>query len=337
MLKVLTGLATSDASRQRKLEDAVDDLRELVFQGCELYPVIGEPLVESLGSRPLDRLQVLVDERSDFFPLELVYDLPAPTKEAKLCPGWKSALRTGTCKEKHKAADGQLHPETFCPSGFWGLSKVIERRVVAAGSWRRADAPEGFEIAVRLDPTTERDTLEPPREVLFAASSKVDEVKKGGIESVRKALDRIARRPLSQRRGREWVDGVAKRPTLLVLLSHTTKEQAAAALEIGEGETCLGVQLLPAFVRASEDDAPIVLLLGCETAITDELQSFVARFQDLGAALVVGTTASVLGERAAPVARAVATEIAAAAKRKKPIAAGDLIRRCAASCSRRAS
>ena len=93
LLEVLTGLATSDASRQRKLEDAVDDLRELVFQGCELYPVIGEPLVDTLGSRPLDRLQVLVDERSDFFPLELVYDLPAPTKDAKLCPGWKTALR----------------------------------------------------------------------------------------------------------------------------------------------------------------------------------------------------------------------------------------------------
>ena len=325
LLKVLTGLATSDASRQRKLEDAVDDLRELVFQGCELYPVIGEPLVDTLGSRPLDRLQVLVDERSDFFPLELVYDLPAPTKEAKLCPGWKTALRTGACKEQHEAADGQLHPETFCPSGFWGLSKVIERRVVATGSWRRADAPAGFEIAVRLDPTTERDTLEPPREVLFAASSKVDEVKKGGIASVRKALDRISKEATFATTWREWVDGVAKRPTLLVLLSHTTKEQAAAALEIGEGETCLGVQLLPAFVRASEDDAPIVLLLGCETALTDELQSFVARFQDLGAALVVGTTASVLGERAAPVARAVATEIAAAAKRKKPIAAGDLI------------
>ena len=119
--------------------------------------------------------------------------------------------------------------------------------------------------------------------------------------------------------------GRRERPTLLVLLSHTTEEQSAAALEIGDGETCLGVQLLPTFVRASDEDAPIVLLLGCETAVTDELQSFVSRFQDLGAALVVGTTASVLGQRAAPVARAVASEIAAAAKRKQPIAAGDLI------------
>ena len=118
---------------------------------------------------------------------------------------------------------------------------------------------------------------------------------------------------------------MAKRPTLLVLLSHTAEEQSTAALEIGKGETCLGVQLLPTFVRSSDEDAPIVLLLGCETAVSDEWQSFVSRFQDLGAALVVGTTASVIGERAAPVAREVAAEIAAASKRKKPTAAGDLI------------
>ena len=179
LLEVLTGLATSDASRQRRLEDAVDDLRALVFQGCELYPVIGQPLVESLAGRPLDRLEVLVDERSDFFPLELVYDLPAPAKDATLCRGWKTALKKGACTRQHEAKEASSIPSTFCPSGFWGLSKVIERRVVGHGGWRRAGAPEGFEIAVRLDPTTERDTLESPRKVLFAASDKVDEVKRG--------------------------------------------------------------------------------------------------------------------------------------------------------------
>ena len=68
-----------------------------------------------------------------------------------------------------------------------------------------------------------------------------------------------------------------------------------------------------------------MLLLGCDTAVTDELQTFVSRFQNLGAALVVGTTASVLGQRAAPVAQEIAKEIAAAAKRRKPTTAGDLV------------
>jgi hypothetical protein len=324
LLDVLTELATSETARARKLEDAVDDLRALVFQGCELYDVIGKPLAKRLEGRPLERIQVIVDARSDFFPLELVYDLPAPASDATLCPGWKTALRTGVCRESHKPPTGELLPRTFCPSGFWGLSKVIERRVVGAEGWRSLDAPEKFEIAIRVDPTSERDTLEAPRDIVFAASSKVDAERKGGIAGVQQALERIATTTYAGT-WQEWVEGVAKRPTLLVLLSHTTREQAAAALEIGDGEIVLGVQLQPVFVRASEDDMPVVLLLGCETAVTDELQSFVARFQDLGAALVVGTTGSVLGERAAPVARAVAVEIARAAKRKKPTAAGDLI------------
>ncbi len=325
LLEILTDLATSDASRKRKLEDAVDDLRALVFQGCELYPVIGKPLVETLAGKPLERLQVLVDERSEFFPLELVYDLPAPATDAKLCPGWKAALSKGTCNRKHEAKEGELHPATFCPSGFWGLSKVIERKVVGSDSWRRADEPAGFEIAVLLAPSPERETLAAPREILFAASDRVDADVEGGIDDVKKALVRIAKETTYAESWEEWVEGVTKRPTLLVLLPHQTTEQRAAALEIGDGQTCLGVQLERTFVRTSDDDAPIVLLLGCDTAVTDDLQSFVSRFQNLGAALVVGTTASVLGQRAAPVAQTIAKEIAAAAKRRKPTAAGDLV------------
>jgi hypothetical protein len=114
------------------------------------------------------------------------------------------------------------------------------------------------------------------------------------------------------------------------LLSHTTEEQEQAALEIGPtNETCLAAQLNPGYVHITAEDAPmpIVLLLGCETAVTDGLQSFVAYFQDFQAGLVVGTTASVLGQRAAPVARAIATELAAASARSKPISAGELMTR----------
>ena len=325
LLEVLTGLATSDASRERKLEDAVDDLRALAFQGCELYPVIGQPLVESLAGRPLDRLEVLVDERSDFFPLELVYDLPAPAKDATLCRGWKTALKKGACTRQHEASGRRAPSSHLLPERLLGAlegDRATRRRAGQLAPGRRS---RGLRDRRSPRPDDRARHARVASRVLFAASVKVDEVKKGGIESVRKALDRIAEQTTFAETWEEWVDGVAKRPTLLVLLSHTTEEQSAAALEIGDGETCLGVQLLPTFVRSSEDDAPIVLLLGCDTALTDELQSFVSRFQDLGAALVVGTTASVLGQRAAPVASAVAKEIAAAAKRRKPTAAGDLI------------
>jgi HEAT repeat protein len=332
LIQILTELATGDAARRRRLEEAVDDLRALVFQGCQLFPVIGEPLVTSAQGRKLDRLQVLVDHQSDFFPIELVYDLPAPSSDAGLCPQWQTALRTGVCPESHAKEGTRELAATICPSGFWGLSKVIERKVVGPSSWQQLGLarPDNFEIGVRVGPTARRDSLDPPRVALFAASSKVDEIRKGGIASVTKTLERISDETMYVETWDAWVDAVKHRPTLLVLLSHTTEEQEQAALEIGPtNETCLAAQLNPGYVHITAEDAPmpIVLLLGCETAVTDGLQSFVAYFQDFQAGLVVGTTASVLGQRAAPVARAIATELAAASARSKPISAGELMTR----------
>ena len=48
-----------------------------------------------------------------------------------------------------------------------------------------------------------------------------------------------------------------------------------------------------------------------------EVESFMTR--------VVGTIASVLGQRAAPVARTIATELASASTRQRPIAAAELL------------
>ena len=252
LLQTLTRLATGEAARSRKLEDAVDDLRELVFHGCDLYTAIGKPLLDQLQGKSLGRLQVLVDARSNFFPLELVYGLPVPTSDATLCRGWKTALGTGICPEPHDETGPRRLAQTVCPSGFWALSKVIERKVVGAGSWQRGGVDERFEIAVRVEPTLQRDCLEPPHVVLFAASSKVDEVRKGGIASVRKTLGRIAREATYAETWDAWVKGVEQRPNLLVLLSHTTEEQRIAGLEIGEAnEICLAIQLKSVYVRSS--------------------------------------------------------------------------------------
>ena len=47
----------------------------------------------------------------------------------------------------------QLHPETFCPSGFWGLSKVIERRVV--GDWQLAPSRRARGLRDRRSPRSD--------------------------------------------------------------------------------------------------------------------------------------------------------------------------------------
>jgi DNA-binding transcriptional ArsR family regulator len=327
LIDILTKIVTSEAARSADLEDedVVDHLRALAFQGRELRHAIADPLTSQLGNAVRDRLQVLVEDACEFFPVEFVYDLPTPKSDAGLCPGWKAALRTGTCPEPHKTGPRGL-AEHVCPIGFWALSKVIERQVVGNQSWTKMGL-RGVEFAVRSHPTAERGSLEPPRAVLFAASSKVDDVRKGQIAGVRRALEKIADDAAYAETWDGWVEAVGTRnPSLLVLLSHTAEEQFQAALEVGAGDLCLISQIDGPYLRTSADRSPIVLLLGCETAVSDfGLQTFVAKFQDLGAALVVGTVASVLGQRAAPVARIIATDFAAAAKRQKPTSVGDLL------------
>jgi hypothetical protein len=323
---LLTKLATGAAARRGRLDhpEAVAALRALAFQGRELYSAIGQPLDDRLGVHGLRRLQVLnIDTQGDFFPIELVYDLPAPTTHAPLCPGWKTALTEGACPESHRPTGPRGLAPFVCPLGFWALSKVIERQAVHRDAWTQP----GSDIAVRVHPTAQRRALGAPTPALFAASARVDRFKTGQIAAVLRTLRLIAERAPFARTWNGWVQAVRRtNPSLLVLLSHTTEVQHQAALEIGEADPCLLSQLNAAYVRCSEKSRPIVLLLGCDTAVADqELHTFVAKFQDLGAALVIGTTGSVLGERAARVARSIARQLAKASKGARPIPAGDLL------------
>jgi hypothetical protein len=328
LTEILESIATSEPARRADLADpeVVENLRALAFQGRELDEAIGGPLRDQLGDRTLDRVQVLVESASDFLPIELVYGFPTPSTDAGLCPGWKAALRTGRCESDHEAKGPRRLADSVCPLGFWALSKVIERQVVGAESWAQQGL-RGVEFAIRSHPSAERMSLRPPSVTLFAASNRVDEVKQGQIGSVVKTLERIADTATYAETWESWVEAVGRSsPTLLVLLSHTKELQRNAALEIGADQPCLLAQLNGDYVKGSSGDRPVVLLLGCETAVTDfGLQTFVSKFQDLGAALVVGTIASVLGQRAAPVARKIATELASASKRRRPIATGDLL------------
>ena len=327
LVGLLTTIVTSDAARQRRLDDpeVVGGLRALAGQGRLLY----EAFTEQLGDRDLDRLQVVVEDATDFFPVEFVYDLPAPDNDAGLCPGWKSALKRkdGKCSEQHEAKGPLQRADHVCPTGFWSLSKVIERQVLGPQSWRALDLHDA-EFAVRAHPRAGLDRLLPPAAVVFGASNRVDAVRRGRIARVRTTLGRIWANTVPAETWTAWVEAVAThRPSLLVLLSHTSTAQMQSALEIGQADLCQLAQLGPQYIRTSADDHPIVLLLGCETAVSDfELQTFVARFQDLGAAVVVGTVASVLGERVASVAQLVAREIARASTAKRATSTGELMR-----------
>jgi hypothetical protein len=196
-----------------------------------------------------------------------------------------------------------------CPLGFWALSKVIERQVVDRGS-SLVDL-SGMDFAVRTEPTAERGHLSGFTSALFAASEKVDSVRAGLSGGVLATLEEITGRNAD--RADTWADWAQKvsvlKPPLQVLLSHTEKVQNTLALEIGAGDLRAAGQF-QGLVKPDPAVAPVVLLLGCDTAVADrQFQSFVTEFRDAGAALVVGTIAAVLGEHAAPVAQALAVAL----------------------------
>jgi hypothetical protein len=92
-------------------------------------------------------------------------------------------------------------------------------------------------------------------------------------------------------------------------LPHHVQLDGSDCLEIGTDPR--RAQLIKEkHVRVSPDARPIVLLIGCQTAVTRiDLESFVIAFQDAGAAIVVSTIASVLGRHAGPAAAAICEEL----------------------------
>jgi hypothetical protein len=181
------------------------------------------------------------------------------------------------------------------------MRKIIDRQVLdpqPRSSLARRD------FGIRPAPVKNA-TLAPFQAGLFAASAKV---KPAAAQKVLRALQEATQDQAEQVSSWDaWVEEVARRhPSVQVLLSHTTTDGGADALEIAADERCTVSRLTRPFVRAPGADAPLVLLLGCSTAVAERnVHTFVSLFHRNGAALVIGTVAPVLASRAAGVASAI--------------------------------
>jgi hypothetical protein len=283
-------------------------LLALARQGRDLYELLGSKLEEALPGRDLSRIQVVLTDPSDFIPVEFIYDFPTPSQGAGLCSNWRKALEEGRCDPKyHPPAARPQQVGVVCPLGFWGLKKVIERQAVDADD---AALVEGKDFAIRAEPTVERPRLDRLDSALFAWSDKVNATVEGQSDTVLETLDAVTgNQAVTARTWEEWVAAISERgPSLLVLLSHTVTDRGSTKLEIGPdgtGSRCERIEVVQEWVKRDPTATPVVLLLGCDTAVArNDPQTFVARFRDVGAALVVGTIVPVLGEHAAPVASA---------------------------------
>jgi hypothetical protein len=321
---VLEEVVTDESTKAKLDSEAARMLLwKLAQEGRLLYEHIGERLEKELSGRDLSRLQLVQADPDAFIPIEFAYELPPPANGAGLCKNWKRALAGKPCSAKHHRTNALGHLEVVCPSGFWSISKVIERQILpdlTSEEMRKS----GF--GLRAEPTAERPNLPPIGSALFAFSDILNNTVPGTSAKVLKSLNQATRNNAAAvKTWLEWAVAIDKhQPGLLVLLSHTVND----ALEIGpenSGEMVALAQINSKFVKKLGQDAPIVFLFGCTTGVADDkLVSFVGRFRDQGAAVVVGTITPVLGERSAAVLQAVVAKLVQ--KRTRPARFGELMR-----------
>ncbi|MBK8254443.1 MAG: hypothetical protein IPK82_17465 [Polyangiaceae bacterium] len=236
-------------------------------------------------------------------PLELAYTFPAPELGATLCEeGFKAigslsksnAVGKVVCPAGCESGDG----EKICILGFLGLTSVIERQTASLRSLAGTSADFGFRIGARPG-----ESLDIFRKAQFAAVTRANAVSANATEPVLDTLRAVSRTNVGVFDSwAGWKEGVASHPSLLVLIVHKDKENDRHIIEIGNGQFAAVTQIKESYVDPDKSTHPVVLLVGCSTGVSEtEFQNLPIQFQDSGAALVVGTVATVLGRDAGPV------------------------------------
>lgn len=275
-----------------------DLLHKLATIGSNLYYFLAEPLGQNSKEEVREKLlhgsliQIVSTRRNAVVvPFEFIYAYAVPDPDAELCGNWRKALEEGQCP-----GDCKRGADTFCPMGFWGLSKVIERHALQPELAR-----EG-EIGVRMEESPKRTTLKISGNALYACSKRVADTQ---LEPLRQRLT-AARMTASQAKDwKDWAALVEKlRPTLLIALAHADGVSSSATVELG-GQAIYPVAINETFIHGQDDEGvlPLVALLGCEMAGTGAgYTNPVGVFSTRGAGAVIGTIATVLAEHSAEVA-----------------------------------
>lgn len=299
----LFATAKGQAGQLATAEDWPKLIGFLALHGKRLYSWLMAHDYDGLA--PATTIQLTDADPSRPLPIELVYDGPGPALDAKPCAGWEEALATGICPTCQTTGPDE---HVICPLRFWGLSKVIERQ-----------AGHVTEVSTEVKPLSS---------ALFAASANVrDEDVDATIEGLT-AVCAVA--PTTAATWGEVKDAVrTNKPSLIVLMPHQAfdADNMIDLLKIGADNALPAGQVTAEHVKAADASNPLVLLLGCKTADASvSYLNFVAEFREKGAALVVGTTATVLGRDVAPIAQRIVAELARVAQSdEKPQPVGSLL------------
>lgn len=272
-----------------------------------------------LLNKAITHIQV-IDARLDaLVPLEFVYDynLP-PLGVPTLCPQHLEALAVGTCKE---TCPGQTSNKHVCPMGFWGVRKVIERHAFDTKRAQPGRAP----LIVQSEVTALRERIDVREGAVMGHSKRV---KVGEIKPLFEFVkEKSSGKVVLSTGWEDWAGAVtANSPAFLIAFPHSALSGGDRTLELGGVPLTSGnldhftdVQNGNAagnewYVRSPTGEAPLVLLLGCDTrSAAENYGSHVTAFRQAGAAVVVATIATVAATHAVRVGSVLTKEIMARA------------------------
>jgi hypothetical protein len=262
------------ASRGSPLAEkaGVTELRKIAKVGSDLLASLETASVNLAPLRAADRIRLVLTREAPVLPLELVYDGPVGNRAEPCAQSVDACTCAGPAKES-----------VICLRRFWGLSKLIERHApidAAAGSSRSV-----------ADPKKPLAKLAPFTSALFGATAKVPD------DQRRLMYTEIAGLVGSLEDAPSWAAWRAKARRRALLIGVVHNEVVAApltALEIAGDLLQLGQLDEDIVGRGKRGIGPVVMLIGCRTALPDNpLVSFVSRLRARGASVVVGSVADI--------------------------------------------
>ena len=307
----------SDFRDGLRTKDGIDLLVEMAQEGS----MLGTHLMGTLA-RPTNRQDIVANEfiqvvntRTDsVIPFEFVYDYEKPEPSANLCEHWEAALQQGSCPNPCNEASR----DHVCPMGFWGLRKVIERHALSPELAR-----EGYPVFLQSESGRDRRTLYLGGTVLVAGSNRIKKEMPGLVAHLQIACGVDVQHATDWKEWETMVGG--HRPNLLVALPHTDGAVTRTTLELGEEPRKVTMVRRQHVCASDHVPGPVVALLGCDTLTTaDEFSYQVMVFRDNGAAIVIGTIATVFGKHAVAVAQTLVTRLLAGGD--EPQCLGEIMR-----------
>ena len=270
--------------------EALALLIDLARKGADL-----RALIDPLGIGPAPVVTLIVDEESRILPLELVYDAPAPRRNARLCE------HAATPPDRGERCD-RAGPAIVCPYGFWGLTRTVIRDVLLGPGTRRTPPPRLSLAPVMYAATARADHGADPA---ARPSTVVEQAATGLFGPLQRATS-----------WSDWRQRVGRaRPELLLLLAHTEIARGEAVIEIsrswqGWASVIARPDITPDLLRRGDGPPPLVLLVACASAVlADTSGTLAGTLTSRGAAAVVGVLAQLAGGQAGRVTVALLEEL----------------------------